>query len=182
MYFLLLVGLLPMLLNYVTAIPADILTLPKLATTNDSNMDTSELIKIWADQARHYPWRTSPLSHRAIDILEAMFEGKDTPERTAAKLAEIYNPALKAGFQLSPVFALWGMMCEAMRILGGDMEIDKNLVQLLNTLARLPDVTDEKGKPIGPGGGYGGVYWKDLPAMPIMFREYAIGTYAPKCV
>ncbi|KAI4281496.1 MAG: hypothetical protein L6R38_003644 [Xanthoria sp. 2 TBL-2021] len=108
-----------------------------------------------------------------------MFEGKDTPERTAASLAEIYNPALKAGFQLSPVFGLWGMLCEAMRILGGDLSISKNLVQLLNAIARFPDVTDDKGKPIGPGGGYSGVYWKDLPAMGIMFREYAIGTHSP---
>lgn len=179
MYFLLLVGFLPMVLNHVTAVPADIPTLPKLAITNNLPMNTSDLIKAWADQARHDRWRQTPLSQRAIDILEAMFEGKDTPERTAASLAEIYNPALKAGFQLSPVFGLWGMLCEAMRILGGDLSISKNLVQLLNAIARFPDVTDDKGKPIGPGGGYSGVYWKDLPAMGIMFREYAIGTHSP---
>lgn len=40
---------------------------------------------------------------------------------------------------------------------------------------KLPDVTDQSGKAIGPGGGFSGLYWKDLPGLAITFREYAIG-------
>lgn len=172
-----LISLLPMVLRLVTAIPTHNLVLPKLpSTTYNLTMGSSDLIKVWADEARRRPIRQKMINQRAIDILEALFEGKDTPERSATKLTATYNPALQEGFKLSPVFELWGMICEATQVLGGDWEIDKNLIELLNALARQPDVTDESGKAIGPGGGYDGVYWKDLPALPIMFREYAIGT------
>ncbi|KAL8995237.1 MAG: hypothetical protein Q9169_004973 [Polycauliona sp. 2 TL-2023] len=171
-----------MLLNHVTAIPQNYLSLPTLAKATNLATSTSDLIKVWADQARSYPWRQSETTERAVVVLEAMFEGKGTPDpsRTAAKLAEIYNPALRAGFRISPVVALWGMICEAAQILGGDMEIAKQLVQLLNAIARLPDVLDENDRPIGPHGlapaDY--VYWRKLPELPIMFREY-LGTRPP---
>ncbi|KAL8671695.1 MAG: hypothetical protein Q9168_003817, partial [Polycauliona sp. 1 TL-2023] len=174
MYFLLLMSLLQMLLNHVTAIPPNDLSLPTSAKAKKLATSTSDLIKVWAERARRDRWSQNETSQRAIAILEAMFEGKDTPHSSASRLADIYNPALKAGFSHSPVFQLWAKICEAMLILGGDMEIDKQLVQLLNAIARLPDVLDENGRPIGPGGGYSGVYWKNLPAMGIMFREYAI--------
>ena len=35
------------------------------------------------------------------------------------------------------------------------------------------------GKPVAAGIGISGVYWKDLPGLAIMFREYAVGMTPP---
>lgn len=83
---------------------------------------------------------------------------------------------LRQGFTISPVFELWGMICEATRMLGNNINIDKRLLELLNGISTLPDVKDQSGKAINAGGGFPGVYWKDLPAFAVFFREYAIGT------
>lgn len=68
------------------------------------------------------------------------------------------------------------MICEAATILGGNQEIDERLISLLNSISSLPDVIDENGNAVkaGPCGNYG-MYWKDLPSLVIMFREYAVG-------
>ena len=96
--------------------------------------------------------------------------------RAASTIASIYKPMLERGFQISPVNELWGMICEAATMLGGNQEIDEHLISLLNAISSLPDVIDENGDAVkaGPYGDYG-VYWKDLPSLAVMFREYAIG-------
>ena len=68
------------------------------------------------------------------------------------------------------------MICEAVTMLGSNQEIDKRLISLLNSISSLPDIIDKKGDVIkaGPYSDYG-VYWKDLPSLAIIFREYAIG-------
>ena len=45
---------------------------------------------------------------------------------------------------------------------------------MLNSISKLLDVTDEHDKTISPKGSVG-VYWRDMPELVIMFREYAIG-------
>ena len=133
-------------------------------------------IDAWADKARRSQYRQSTEPQRAITTLKTVFEGKETPMRAASTIASIYEPMLKRGFQLSPVNELWGMICEAATMLGGNREIDERLISLLHSISSLPDVLDESGDAVkaGPYGDYG-VYWKDLPSLAIMFREYAIG-------
>lgn len=135
-------------------------------------------IDAWADKARRSQYRQDAEHQRAIDTLKTVFEGKETPVRAANTIASVYEPMLKRGFQLSPVNELWGMICEAATILDGNREIDERLISLLNSISSLPDVTNENGDAVkaGPYGDYG-VYWKDLPSLAIMFREYAIGMF-----
>lgn len=134
-------------------------------------------IDAWAGKARQSQYRQDAEHQRVITTLKTVFEGKETPERAAGTIASIYEPMLKRGFQLSPVNELWGMICEAATILGGNRDIDGRLISLLNSMASLPDVIDENGDAVnaGPYSDYG-MYWKDLPSLAIMFREYAIGT------
>lgn len=133
-------------------------------------------INTWADAARKDQWRQSVEQQRAIDNLKVVFEGKEDPIRAASAIASIYDPLLKRRFEFSPVNQLWAMICEAAQMLGGDREIDEGLISLLNAISKLPDVTAKDGKPIN-GGPYGNykVYWRELPSLAIMFREYAIG-------
>ena len=139
-------------------------------------------IDAWADKARRSQYRQDAEHQRAITTLKTVFEGNETPVSAASTIASIYEPMLKRGFQLSPVNELWGMICEAVTMLGGNQEIDERLISLLNSISSLPDVIDEKGDVVkaGPYGDYG-VYWKDLPSLAIMFREYAIGMSTSSC-
>lgn len=134
-------------------------------------------IEAWADAARRSQYRQDVEQQRAIDTLKTVFEGREVPDSAASTIGSIYDPQLKRGFRSSPVTELWGMICEAARILGGNREIDERLIGLLNSISKLPDVADKNGNAINPGSGITGVYWKDLPGLAIMFREYAIGTF-----
>lgn len=131
----------------------------------------------WADTARRSHYRQGAEQQHAINVLKSVFEGTQDPDRGADTIASLYDPLLKQVFQTSLVNELWGMICEAAKILGGNQEIDERLINLLNSLAKLPDVKDKTGDPIkaGPYGNFR-VYWKDLPSLAIIFREYAIGT------
>lgn len=134
-------------------------------------------IEAWADAARRSQYRQNAEQQRAIDTLKTVFEGREDLDSAASTISSIYNPLLKRGFRSSPVTELWGMICEAARILGGDREIDERLIGLLNSISKLPDVADQNSNAINPGNGTSGVYWKDLPGLAIMLREYAIGTF-----
>ena len=133
-------------------------------------------IDTWAEAARQSQYRKESEHQRAIETLKAVFEGKEDPSKAASTIASIYKPLLQQGFQIPPVTELWGMICEAAKMLGGDREIDERLIKLLNSIAALPDVVDRQGNPIngGPNTDYA-IYWKELPGLAIMFREYAIG-------
>ena len=165
------------------ASPVSTLRLPYLSTIIVSTAKSYSLastsnmsIEAWADTVCQSPLRQDAGQQRAIDTLKAVFEDRRDPDSAASTIASIYDQRLKRGFKLSPVTELWGMICEAVRLLGGNREIDKRLIGLLNSISKLPDVTDDKGNAINPGGGITGVYWKDQPGLAIMFREYAIGT------
>ena len=132
-------------------------------------------IEAWADTICQSPLRQDIERQRAIDTLKAVFEGREGPDSTASTISLIYEPQLKRGFRISPVTEFWGMICCAAKILGGNREIDKRLIDLLNSISKLPDVTDKNGNAINPGSGNPGVYWRSLPGFAIMFREYAIG-------
>ena len=134
-------------------------------------------IEAWADTARRSQYRQDAEQQCAIDTLKTVFNGREDPDSAASTISSIYNPLLKRGFRSTPVTELWGMICEAAKILGGNREIDERLIGLLNSISKLPDVADKNGNAIDPGNGTSGVYWKDLPGLAIMLREYAMGMF-----
>ena len=121
------------------------------------------MIRAWANAARKGPYRQGVEPQRAIDTLVTLFEGKEVPNNAASSIASLYDPLLKQGFTISPVWELWSIMCEAVRMLGDKLDIDQRLTDLLNAMWRLPDVTDQGGKPIGPGG-----YVSSRPFLPLL--------------
>lgn len=170
-------GLLFLSLTFVSGIAAQNLVSPMLPVTpNQTLISTSiVLIRTWAGEARKAPYRQDRRHQLAVRDLEALFERQKSAQTAATEIAALYSSLLKAGFKTSPVFQLWGMICEATRILGGDLEADHELIKLLNILSGFPDVKDKSGRAIEPGSGFSGVYWRDLPGLTIMFREYAMG-------
>ena len=179
------ISLLVILTRFSSATDFQNLTFPLLPLSmNNSIFNTSvaasndDSIQAWANNARQSEYRQNPVHQNAINTLEALFREKIEPDAAAATITSFYNPWLKQGFAVSPVFQLWGMICEAIQMLGGNIFIDGILVELLNSISRRPDVMDQNGKAIGPSGGYTGVYWRDLPTLAVMLREYAFGTYS----
>lgn len=148
-------------------------TLPVLSN-NSIASPSSTSIKAWAEAARKGPNRQGIAPQRTILILTNLFEGQEVPERAADKIAGLYDSLIRQRAPFAPVWGVWTIICEAIRALGGHVEIALRLIRLLNAMARLPDVTDKSGRPIDPGGGFSGVYWKDLPGLAPIFREYAI--------
>ena len=106
-----------------------------------------------------------------------MLEGDLEPDSAAGTIASTYEPPLKRAFKTSPVATLWGIICDVARSLGAKREITERQIALLNSISKLPDVLDEQGKAITPAWKSAGVYWRDLPELAMMFREYAIGRF-----
>ena len=154
--------------------PALIIPTFPVSSNNSVAIPSSRSIKAWADAARRDPRRQGVVSQRTINILANMLEGREVPESAAISIAALYDPWIRQRAPIGPVWGVWANLCDAIRTLGGNAEIDLHLIRLLNAMARLPDVTDRSGRPIGPGGGFSGVYWKDLPGLAIIFRHYAI--------
>jgi len=154
------------------------LTLPTIPAPKNLSMAATNRMSIedWAKAALQSSYRQSREQQLAIHTLEDVSYGKTGADSAATTIASLYDPLLEHGFTVSPVFELWVSVCEAVRMLGGDHEIDGRLIELLDAIAKLPDVKDQSGRAIGAGSGYFGVYWKNLPGLAITFREYAIGT------
>ena len=177
MWLVIAVSLLVAISRVTSAIGFQNLSLPDSSSLNSSIATSNGIsIQAWAKQAREGEYRQHPVHQKAIDILESLFQEKIEPDAAAATITSLYDPWLKQGFDVSPVFQLWGMICEAIQMLCKNIFIDGFLVELLNSISKRPDVTDQRGKAISPGGGFTGVYWRDLPALAIMLREYAFGT------
>ena len=132
-------------------------------------------IESWADVARQGQYHQSAEHQRAIDTIQAVLEGNLESDSAASTLASTYEPLLKRGFKTSPVATLWGIICDVARSLGANREITERQIALLNSISKLPDVLDGQGKAITPAWKSAGVYWRDLPELATMFREYAIG-------
>ncbi len=134
-------------------------------------------IDTWAEAARRDKYRQAAEHQRAIDTLQSLLEGKIDSDSAAGTIASTYEPLLKRGLKPSPVATLWVLICDAVRTLGGNRDIAERQVGLLNSISKLPDVTDEHGKAVTPEWSSAGVYWRDLPELAMMFREYAIGKF-----
>lgn len=135
----------------------------------------------WADAARRDKYHQDAEHQRAIDTLQTLLEGKTDADSAATTIGSIYEPLLKRDLKPSPVATLWGILCDAARALCGDREIAVRQVGILNSISKLPDVTDQHGKVITPAWSSAGVYWRDLPELAMMFREYAMGKSRTFC-
>lgn len=115
-------------------------------------------VHAWAEVARQDRFRQDAVHQHAIDNLETVLEGKEDPDRAASTIASLYEPLLKQGLETSPAFELWGMFCDAARVLGDDSNIDVRAINLLNSISKLPIVTDGNGNPVTPGKFWSEVY------------------------
>lgn len=71
---------------------------------------------------------------------------------------------------LSPVDTLWGILYSALRAFGGSKELSERVIDLLDSISQLPDVTDQHGNAIIHPWSSAAVYWRDSPGLAIMFR------------
>lgn len=129
-------------------------------------------VEAWADNARRDKYRQDLEHQRAIDTVKLLLQGETDSDSAAGTIASIYNPLVKHGPKPSLIATLWDIVCDAVRALGGDRDFAELLVSLLNSISKLPDVIDEHGSAITS---VREVYWRDLPELAIMFREYGIG-------
>lgn len=131
-------------------------------------------LETWADNVRRGEYRQAPEHQGAIDVIKTLLEGTIDSDRAATVIASMYNPLLERGFKLSPVPTLWAIICDIIRALGGNTDIAKRLIYLLNSISKLPDVMNDHDNATTP---VRGRYWRDLPDLAIMFRENAIGKF-----
>ena len=139
---------------------------------------SSKSLDDWTDTARRGEYRQAPEHQGAIDAIMSLLQGTIDSDRAASMIDSLYNPLLKRGFKLSPVPTLWEIICDAIRALGDNQDISERLVRLLNSISKLPDVMGEHGNAITP---VRGRYWRDLPDLGTMFRDYAMGKFSNQC-
>ncbi len=130
-------------------------------------------VESWANAARGARHRQTPEEQRAIDAFQGLLEGKSTPNIAAGTISLLYEPLLKGSPNSAHVRSLWEILCDAVRAFGGSKDLSERLLDLLDSISQLPDVTDEHGNAIISEWKHG-VFWRSLPELPIMFREYAI--------
>ena len=136
-------------------------------------------IEQWADAGRRAKYYQDAEHQRAIDTLQNVLQGQMDSDSAAGTIASIYKPLLKRDPRPSPIATLWDIFYNTTRALGGDRDIAERQVGLFNPIAQLPDVLDQHCKAITPEWSSAGVYWKDLPELAMIFREYAIGKILP---
>lgn len=136
-----------------------------------------EAIKAWADIA-HQPKYLGESEHRTVDTFQSVLEGKTSPSAAASTISSLYEPLIKRDPMSWPVGVVWAILCDAARAVGGNIDLTERLVDLLNSIAELPDVTDEHGNAVVPKWKSDGGYWGKLPTFAITFREYGLGKSA----
>lgn len=130
-------------------------------------------VKAWAHQKRSSKDQQHPENQRIIDAFQGLLEGHLTPEAAARSIAAISEPLIKLDPSNPRIGAVWDILCDAVRALGGSKEVNERLVDLLSSMRELPEVTDEHGTAIKHE--WNGRYWTDLPIWALTFREYGIG-------
>lgn len=132
------------------------------------------LVESWANAARRDKWNQTSEHQRTIDTFQGLLKGNISPNTAAGAISSLYEPLIKNKPVPPPVAMLWGIFFDAVRALGGSKELSERLIDLLDSISHLPDVTDEHGNAITPYWS-DAVHWMDLPEFAIMFREYGIG-------
>ncbi len=115
-------------------------------------------VESWANAARRSKYRQTPEEQGTIDALQGLLEGKLTPNIAAGTISLLYEPLLKGSPNSAEVMSLWEILCDAVRALGGSKDLSERLVDLLDSISQLPDVTDEHGNAIIPEW-KPGVFW-----------------------
>lgn len=134
-------------------------------------------IEAWANASRRGKYHQGVEHQRAIDTIQSLLEGEIDSDSAARTIAQLYEPLLKRRTDGSPVAILWSFICDAARVLDGNRGISDCLVDLVNSISKLPNIVDEHGKAITPSWSSAGEYWSDLPELAMMFREYGIGKF-----
>lgn len=130
-----------------------------------------ESITAWADAA-HTSNYYQDFEHRTVDTFQSVLEGKTPSNAAAGTVSSLYGPLIKRDSQSCPVGEVWVIFCHAARAVGGNSDLTERLVDLLNSIAELPDVTDEHGNAIFPEWKSYGGYWGKLPSFAATFRDY----------
>ncbi len=134
-------------------------------------MNDSMCISItsWADAVRKQGLNAE--SQSAVNTLQKLFLGEEDPHSAAKTIATLYNPSIQQ--RSYSVFELWEIICDAVAVLGCHLVVDESLVNFINALSELPDVTDQSGAPVKPAGSWSGfgVFWRDLPVLAVVYRE-----------
>ena len=138
-------------------------------------------IQTWANAARQERYRQTMEHQQAISTIQGVLEDTIDSDSAARMIAKLYNPLIIRRPEVSPVATLWEIICEVARLLGGDSDLAGRLTNLLNSISMLPDVVDKHGKAVTPSWTSASTYWKDLPELAVMFREYAIGETLVLC-
>ena len=137
-------------------------------------MDTATTGQEWANKIREasHKWINGPTERdlQQIKAVELLLDGNVSASATAQKIADLYEPVLKAGdFGEGPLDGLWDLLAGAACNIDGMLA--ERLADLIIALHDLPDCCDSDGKRILIEGL---VIWRDLPHWPWLFREWAI--------
>ena len=135
-----------------------------------------ESINAWADAAHKCEYYQDS-KHRTVDAFQSVLEGKTPPSAAAGTISSLYEPLIKRDPKSWPVEQVWDIVCSAARAVEGNSDLAERLVDLLNLIAELPDITDECGNAMIPEWKSDGGYWGKLPCFALSFREYAIGKF-----
>jgi hypothetical protein len=107
-----------------------------------------------------------------IDAFQSLLEGNSTPEAATRSITAICAPLIKLDPSNLHSGAVFDILCDAVRALGGSKEVNERSVDLLSSMRALPEVTDEHGNVLKHE--WGGRYWTDLPMWALTFREYGL--------
>ena len=135
-------------------------------------------IQSWAAKARSSKEHQSPESRELIGVFQKLLMNEVTPEETAQGIAAITEPLIRANPSSTRIGSVWDVLCDAVRDLGGDLQISKDLVNLVLALKNI-EVKDDHGNVIKHGPSE---YWSHLPMFALTFREYGIGTVLHRSV
>jgi hypothetical protein len=102
-----------------------------------------------------------------IDASQSLLEGNSTPEAATRSIAAICESLIKLDPSNLHNGAVFDILCDAVRALGGSTEVKERLIDLLNSMRELPEVTDEHGNVLKHE--WGGRYWTDLPTLALTF-------------
>lgn len=130
----------------------------------------------WANTARTAQGNEDAEHQRAIDAIESLLRGEQTPSDAARSIAASYEPRLRASGSGSGMAIFWYLFSVAARTLGRSREYSERLANLLIAMKSLPDVIDTHGRPVRK---HTWVYWRDLPDFALTFREYGICQLLP---
>lgn len=121
----------------------------------------------WAENTlANLPVDDGPDGRRVVEIIHSLLNRRTSPQETAESLASLYDPQIKSG--KTNTAALWSIYCTAISDIEHDGPSYNLLIEMLLSLARLPDVVDNNGQPVNENGN---VFWRELPEFPFWLSQ-----------